>query len=142
MIKRTLTRAVILSALLTGGGCALISPDQSAEALKANAEKRTSFTLAANKPADACAKTARMLMWCAGGPNYHYRCNTPPDGSRSDLSGTLEAVYRTEFFMVTEFVRSGADASVTVHQHDSVLIYDYAPMIQAYFNNSATCLPR
>ena len=141
MIKRPLNRAALLTALLAVGGCALISPDQTVTDLKAHAETKVSFTVPA-APANACAKTARMLMWCAGGPNFHYRCNTPPDGNSSELTGTLEAVYRTEFFMVAEFARSGSDSAVTLSQHDSVLVYDYAPMIQAYFNNAAACLPK
>jgi hypothetical protein len=95
----TLLRVPLLAALLAVGGCAFISDDQSAEALKLNAETRTTFQVAV-PPGLACSKTARMLMWCAGGPNYHYRCSTAPDGNRAELTGTLEAVYRTEFFLV------------------------------------------
>lgn len=142
MIKRPLPRILSLAALLAVGGCALVSPDQSAQDLRANAEKRTSFTVSASTPANACAKAARMLMWCAGGPNYHYRCNSSPDGNRSELAGVLEAVFRTEFFMVTDFVRSGPDSLATVQQHDSMLITDYAPLLQAYFSNTSTCQPK
>ncbi len=134
-------RTFALGALLGIGGCAFVSNDESAEALKANAEKHVTFQVAAS-PSLACSKTARMLMWCAGGPNYHYRCQTTSDGGRAELAGVLEAVYRTEFFMVTEFVRSGGDSAVTVHQHDSVLTYDYAPLIEGYFSGTTTCQPR
>ena len=137
----TRLRIPAFAALLGVAGCALISDDQSAAALKANAETHTSFQVA-GAPGPACSKTARMLMWCAGGPNYHYRCQTSSDGNRAELSGELEAVYRTEFFMVTEFSRSGDDSAVTVHQHDSVLIYDYAPLIKNYFAGTNECQPR
>lgn len=141
MLNLTLLRIAALTTLLGVGGCALVSDDQSTEDLKTHAEKRASFQVPA-PPGSACAKTARMLMWCAGGPNYHYRCNSASDGSRAELSATLEAIYRTEYLMVAEFVRTGGDSTVTVHQHDSVLIYDYAPMIESSFTNATTCQPR
>ncbi|TAN61530.1 MAG: hypothetical protein EPN20_12285 [Magnetospirillum sp.] len=137
----TFFRVPLLAAVLGVGGCAFISSDQTAEALKANADKHASFQIAVS-PTLACPKAARMLSWCAGGPNYHYRCHTSGDGSRAELSGTLEAIYRTEYFMVTEFVKGGGDTTVTVHQHDSVLVYDYAPMMEAYFAGTAGCQPR
>lgn len=125
-------------------GCAFISPDLSVEALKANAETQTSFQI--NLPPDqACAKTARMLMWCAGGPNFHYRCDNAPGGARSELSGTLEAIYRTEYFMVTEFAKgpagTPAGTTVTVRQRNSILVHDYAPIIEKYFTKP-DCQPR
>lgn len=141
MADLTLLRTFALAGLLGASGCAIISEDQSAEALKANAETHVSFQIAV-QPGAACAKAARRLMWCAGGPNFHYYCNTSPDGNRAELSGTLEAVYRSEFFMVTEFVRSGNDSMVTVHQHDGVLVYDYAPLIEEAFSGAGRCHPR
>ncbi len=127
--------------LLTAPGCAIVSDSQTVEDLKAGADMHTTFRVTTSPPA-ACSKVARMLMWCAGGPNYHYRCNISSDGNRAELSGTLEAVYRTEFFMVTEFVRRGGDTEATVHQLDSLLVYDYAPMIEKYLAGTLDCRPR
>lgn len=141
MAKLELSRIAALTVLVFLGGCAFVSHDQSVEALLANADTRTSFQVAA-VPGQACPKAARMLSWCAGGPNFHYRCNISQDGGRAELVGILEAIYRTEYFMVTEFVRGGSDSTVTVHQHDGVLIYDYAPMIEKYFGNTGSCQPR
>lgn len=133
-------RAPVLAVLVSLGGCSFISNDLSVESLKANAEKQASFTIKL-PPDQACAKTARMLMWCASGPNFHYRCDNAPGGARSELTGVLEAIYRTEFFMVTEFVKGPADTAVTVRQRDSILVHDYAPIIQKFFT-APDCQPR
>jgi hypothetical protein len=140
MPSLSLSRALSVTLLLGLGGCSLISPDTSAEALKANAHRRTSFHIAV-PPEVACHKTARMLMWCAGGPSFHYRCSIANDNSRSELTGSLEAIYHNEYFMVTEFIKESGGSNVTVHQRVGVLIYDYAPRIEALFTNP-DCLPR
>ncbi|CAA7619348.1 hypothetical protein [Magnetospirillum sp. SS-4] len=132
--------AALLAALLGLGGCSFISPDATAEALRSNADRRVSFRVPVS-PANACPKAARMLMWCAGGPSFHYRCNISPDGGKAELTGVLEAVYRTEFFMVTDFVRDSGGSVATVHQRDGVLIYDYAARIERYLTNP-DCQPR
>lgn len=140
MFRRS--RLVHVAALcLAAAGCAVISEDQTAESLKATADSHVAFTTAVT-PGNACPRVARMLMWCAGGPNYHYRCNISPDGGHAELAAALEAVYRTEFFMVTEFAKGAAGTEVKVHQRDSVLVYDYAPMIEAYLNANRDCRSR
>jgi len=123
------------------GGCAFVSADQTAEDLKANAEHSAAFQVPV-APGNACSRVARMLMWCAGGPNFHYRCNIARDGNQAELIGVLEAVYRTEVFMVTEFTRTPSGSDVALHQHDSVLIYDYAPLIEKYLVSNTDCRTR
>ncbi|RAU21690.1 hypothetical protein CU669_11990 [Paramagnetospirillum kuznetsovii] len=137
-----MTRATFLFSVLglALGGCSFVSPDLSVEALKANAEAQSIFTISV-APDQACAKTARMLMWCASGPNFHYRCDAAPGGARSELTGTLEAVYRTEYFMVTEFAKGPTGTTVTVRQRKSVLVHDYGPIIEKYFTKP-DCQPR
>jgi hypothetical protein len=120
-----------MAGLLLLGGCAFISNDETVEDLKANAEQHYTVRTTLS-PTAACPKLARMLAWCANGPNFHYRCNIAPDGSRAELTGTLEAVYRTEFLMVAELTKSTPDSAITIHQHSHVLIYDYGPMIEKY----------
>lgn len=134
----SLALALCLSAL---GGCAFISRDETAEALRAHADLRVSFSTPA-LPAQACSKVARMLMWCAGGPNFHYRCNVSPDNSKAELTGVLEAIYRTEVFMVTDFVKAQPETAVTVQQRESILVYTYAPLIEKFLNGNAECQPR
>ena len=130
----------ILASALVLGGCSLITPDRTADDVRANADRRVNLRSAVT-PANACPKVARMLAWCARGPNYHYRCNTTPNGSRSELVGELEAVFRTETFLVVDFVRKGNDTEVTVHQRESVLLYDYPPMIEKHLAGSLDCRP-
>ncbi len=97
---------VILASALALGGCSLVSPDRTPEEARANADRRVSLRTAVS-PANACPKVARMLSWCARGPNYHYRCNITPNGARAELVGELEAVFRTETFLVVDFTRKG-----------------------------------
>jgi hypothetical protein len=140
MNRQSHLRAAMVTALLGLGGCSFISPDATADALRANATARTTFRVAA-PPATACPKAARMLMWCAGGPSFHYRCNISPDGGKAELTATLEAIYRTEYFMVTDFTKDSGGSSVMVQQREGILIYDYAPRIEKYFTNP-DCQPR
>ncbi|MBI3444173.1 MAG: hypothetical protein HY055_02110 [Magnetospirillum sp.] len=122
------------------GGCSLVSPDKTADELRANADRHVSQRIALS-PTNACAKVARMLSWCARGPNYHYRCSTIPNGSRSELTGVLEAVYRSEVFLVVDFVKAGSDTDMIIHQRESMLIYDYPPMIETYLSGKLDCQP-
>jgi hypothetical protein len=131
---------VILVVGLTLGGCSLVTPDRTPDEARANAEKRVSLRTALS-PSNACAKVARMLSWCARGPNYHYRCNTLPAGGRSELVGELEAVFRTETFLVIDFARKGGETEALVQQRDSVLVYDYPPLIEGYLSGSLDCRP-
>ncbi|WP_148207250.1 hypothetical protein [Paramagnetospirillum magneticum] len=130
----------ILASLLALGGCSLITPDRTAEEARANADKRVSLRTALT-PANACPKVARMLSWCARGPNYHYRCNTSLNGNRAELVGELEAVFRTETFLVVDFIRKGGETEVAVHQRESSLIYDYPPLIEKHLAGSLDCRP-
>ena len=122
------------------GGCALVSPDESADDLRAHADRKITQKISLS-PANACAKVARVLSWCARGPNYHYRCNTNLNSSRSELIGVLEAVYRTEVFLVVDFAKHGTDTDMTIQQRDSMLIYDYPPMIEKYLSGNLDCQP-
>ncbi|KIL98231.1 hypothetical protein CCC_01292 [Paramagnetospirillum magnetotacticum MS-1] len=131
---------VILSLALTLGACSLVTPDRSAEEARANADIRVGLHTAMT-PANACPKVARMLSWCARGPNYHYRCNTTPNGSRAELVGELEAVFRTETFLVVDFIRKGNETDVAVQQRQSRLIYDYPPLIEKHLAGSLDCRP-
>ncbi|EME68733.1 hypothetical protein H261_16942 [Paramagnetospirillum caucaseum] len=131
---------VILASALALGGCSLVTPDRTAEDLRANADTRTALRTAMT-PANACPKVARMLSWCARGPNYHYRCQTALNGSRSELVGTLEAIFRTETLLVVDFVRKGNETEVNVQQRDGVLIYEYTPLIEKHLAGSLDCRP-
>lgn len=130
----------ILASALILGGCSLVTPDRTPEEARANADQKV--TLRTNvSPANACPKVARMLSWCARGPNYHYRCNIAPNNSSAELVGELEAVFRTETFLVVDFVRKGSNTDVTIHQRDGVLIYEYPPLIEKHLAGSLDCRP-
>jgi len=131
---------VILIVALGLGGCSLVTPDRTADEARSNADHKVSLRTAMT-PANACPKVARMLSWCARGPNYHYRCNTTPNGSRAELVGELEAVFRTETFLVVDFIRKGNETEVITYQRDSVLIYDYPPLIEKHLAGSLDCRP-
>lgn len=130
----------ILAMGLALGGCSLVTPDRSPDEARANADKRVTLRTALT-PSNACAKVARMLSWCARGPNYHYRCQTLPAGGRSELVGELEAVFRTETFLVIDFTRKGAETEAVVQQRDGVLVYDYPPLVEGYLSGSLDCRP-
>ncbi|OAN50202.1 hypothetical protein A6A04_01990 [Paramagnetospirillum marisnigri] len=123
------------------GGCSIVSPDRSVEATRVNAERMTNLRISL-PPDQACAKTARMLMWCAGGLGFHYRCDSQSGNARSELNGTMEQVVRTEYFLVVEFLRGGSDTQVTVRQRDALLLTDYGALIDKYFQNKSDCQPR
>jgi hypothetical protein len=134
-------RLLIALVLALGlGGCSLVSPDRSIAEVKASAPQRASFRVAL-PPDQACAKAARMLMWCAGGFSYHYRCNTESGGARSELSGILEEIVRSEYFLAAEFRKVSGGSEVVVHQHEGWLLDDYAAMMEKYFTNP-DCQPR
>lgn len=130
----------ILAQALILGGCSLVTPDRTPEEARANADRKVSLRTNVS-PSNACPKVARMLSWCARGPNYHYRCTIAPNGSRAELIGELEAVFRAETLLVVDFVRKGNDTEVTVHQRDSVLVYDYPPLIEKQLAGSLDCRP-
>lgn len=138
MFRTWLPMVMVVVAL---GGCSFVSPDRSVQATRANAERQTSFRISL-PPDQACAKTARMLMWCAGGLGFHYRCDSQSGNARSELNGTMEAVVRTEYFLVVEFLRAGSDTAVTVRQRDALLLTDYGTLIDKYFQNKSDCQPR
>lgn len=130
----------ILASALVLGGCSLVTPDRTPEEARANADRKVSLRTNVS-PSNACPKVARMLSWCARGPNYHYRCNITANGSRAELVGELEAVFRTETFLVVDFLRKLSETEVTIHQRDSVLVYDYAPLIEKHLAGSLDCRP-
>lgn len=132
--------AACLFAILALEGCSLVSPDRTPEEARANAERRVTLRTGMS-PADACAKVARVLSWCARGPNYHYRCTTALGGARSELVGELEAVYRVETFLVIDFLRKGADTELTLYQREGMLIHDFPPMVEKYLAGSLDCRP-
>lgn len=129
-----------LFAVLAVQGCSLVTPDRTPDEARANADRRVTLRTGMT-PADACAKVARVLSWCARGPNYHYRCSTAPGGSRSELVGELEAVYRVETFLVIDFRRKGSDTELTLHQRDGILVYDFPPLVEKYLAGSLDCRP-
>jgi hypothetical protein len=131
---------VILVSVLILGGCSLITPDRTPEEARANADRTVSLRTN-SPPGNICSKVARMLSWCARGPNFHYRCSIAPNGGRAELTGELEAVFRTETFLVVDFVRKGNETDVTVFQRDSVLIYEYPPLIEKHLAGSLDCRP-
>jgi hypothetical protein len=131
---------VILVSALILGGCSLITPDRTPEEARANADHKVGLRTNVT-PGNICPKVARMLSWCARGPNYHYRCNIAPNGSRAELVGELEAVFSTETFLVVDFARKGNETDVTVFQRDSVLIYEYPPLIEKFLAGSLDCRP-
>ncbi|ARJ66783.1 hypothetical protein WV31_14435 [Magnetospirillum sp. ME-1] len=130
----------ILASALVLGGCSLVTPDRTPEEARANADRKVSLRTNVS-PSNACPKVARMLSWCARGPNYHYRCNIAANGNRAELVGELEAVFRTETFLVVDFLRKSSDTEVTIHQRDSVLVYDYPPLIEKHLAGSLDCRP-
>ena len=137
-MRPSLVFVLLALAVMPLGGCAFISSDETAESLRASAEHKAEFNVPV-PPGNACARVARMLMWCAGGPNFHYRCSIAQDGGQAQLSGVLEAVYRTEVFMVTDFTKTPSGSAAVLHQHDSVLLYDYAPLIEKYLVSNQDC---
>jgi hypothetical protein len=139
MRVRTFANAALLVAALAAGGCAVISSDETAEALRANADVRYGFTTAA-APGAACMNAAKMLSWCATGPNYHYRCNIAADDSKAELSGVFEAVYRAEFLVLVDFKKApGGGATATSYQRASMLVRDYGPMIDRFLAGTGEC---
>lgn len=129
---------VTLALGLVLGGCSLVTPDRTADDVRANADRRVSLRTP-QSPSNACAKVARMLSWCARGPSYHYRCNTLPTGSRAELVGELEAVFRTETFLVVDFARKGSETEAVIQQRDSMLLYDYPPLVEGYLSGTLEC---
>lgn len=131
---------LIVATTLALGACSLVTPDVTPDEARANAEKRVTLHTAM-PPSNACAKVARMLSWCARGPNFHYRCTTSLNGSKTELDGVLEAIFRTETFLVVDFTRKGSDTEATLYQRDGVLIYDYPPLIEGYLAGTLDCRP-
>ncbi|WP_231376263.1 hypothetical protein [Magnetospirillum fulvum] len=119
---------------LTLSGCSMVSPDHSPEALRANAEVIKTIHMGVS-PAAACPRAARMMSWCANGPNYHYRCVIASDNNRAVLTGTLEAVFHAEVFLVADFTRSEGGSTATVYQHTGVMIPDYTALIETRIND-------
>lgn len=124
----------LVAVVLALSGCAVVSPDDSPEALRANAEVIKTIHLGMS-PAAACPRLARVMSWCANGPNYHYRCVIAPDNSRAVLTGTLEAVFHAEMFLVADLTRSESGAVATVYQHTGVMIPDYTALIETRIND-------
>lgn len=120
--------------VLALSGCAVISPDHSPEALRANAEVTRTLHLGMS-PAAACPRLARIMSWCANGPNYHYRCLIAPDNSRAVLTGTLEAVFHAEVFLAIDFVRADGGTTATLYQHTGVMLPDYSELIETRLND-------
>jgi len=132
-MPRTLLHFVGLAALLSlAAGCAVVSPASTPAALREEAESRSTFAMPM-APAAACPRIARMLSWCNNGPNYHYRCLIAPGNEAAELTGTFEAVFRREVFLVIDFVRTAPQASdVTVSQAKGMMLPDYPTVIEKY----------
>jgi hypothetical protein len=129
---------LLLTAMLALGACSMVTPDTTPDEARANAERKVTLRTTA-VPGNACAKVARLLSWCARGPSYHYRCTTNLNGSRSELVGELEAVFRTETFLVVDFLRKGNETEATLYQRDSVLLHDYPPMVEGALAGTLDC---
>lgn len=128
-------RSLSVSAAFLGlatTGCTMVSDARSPTALREGAESHTTMMIAMS-PANACPRIARMLSWCATGPNYHYRCLIAPDDETAELTGNFEPVFRTEVFLVVDFVRVGSSSSqATIHQNQGMLTRDYGAMIEKF----------
>jgi hypothetical protein len=135
-LERAAGRApfALVALALVLSGCSVVSPDHSPDALRANAEVIKTIHLGLS-PAAACPRLARVMSWCANGPNYHYRCVIADDNSRAVLTGTLEAVFHAEVFLVGDFVRSEGGTAATIYQHTGVMLPDYSELIQTRLND-------
>ncbi|CCG39787.1 hypothetical protein [Magnetospirillum molischianum] len=120
--------ALVLSA------CSVVSPEHSPDSLRANAEVIKTIHLGMS-PAAACPRLARMMSWCATGPNYHYRCAIVDDNSRAVLTGTLEAVFHAEIFLVTDFVRDEGGTTATIYQHKGMMIPNFPELVETRLND-------
>jgi len=125
---------VCLAAVLAQSACSVVSPDQSPAALRANAEEVKTIHLALS-PASACPRLARIMSWCANGPNYHYRCAIADGNNSAVLTGTLEAVFHSEIFLVTDFVRDEGGTTATIYQRKGVMLPDYPELIETRLND-------